>query len=117
MKAGSRLNDGRRLDGVSFPAGAVIRTCIGCRQKAAVTDLLRVVVKPVAPPVDAGSDPPMREVLPDPRRRAAGRGAWLHPVPECVELAERRRAFARALRSSSRLDPAAVRQYVESLAG
>ena len=34
-----------------------------------------------------------------------GRGAWLHRDPECVELAERRRAFARALRVPGPVDP------------
>jgi len=51
--------------------------------------------------------------VPDPRRRAAGRGAWLHPVPDCVDLAERRRAFGRALRVSGPLDPGPVREYVD----
>jgi predicted RNA-binding protein YlxR (DUF448 family) len=37
-------------------------------------------------------------VVPDPRGTAPGRGAHLHPTPECFALAERRRAFARALR-------------------
>ena len=37
-------------------------------------------------------------VVPDPLGIAAGRGAHLHPTPECYELAVRRRAFARALR-------------------
>jgi uncharacterized protein len=37
-------------------------------------------------------------VVPDPRGTAPGRGAHLHPTRECFELAERRRAFARALR-------------------
>ncbi|GAA1775932.1 hypothetical protein GCM10009748_05000 [Agromyces lapidis] len=27
-----------------------------------------------------------------------GRGAWLHPTPECYRLAVRKRAFGRALR-------------------
>ncbi|TDT32916.1 uncharacterized protein DUF448 [Naumannella halotolerans] len=31
-------------------------------------------------------------------RTAAGRGAWLHPDPDCLELARRRRAIPRALR-------------------
>lgn len=39
-----------------------------------------------------------RIVVPDPVGTAPGRGAHLHPTPECFELAERRRAFARALR-------------------
>jgi predicted RNA-binding protein YlxR (DUF448 family) len=54
-------------------------------------------------------------VIPDPRRRAPGRGAWLHRDPGCVELAERRRAFGRALRVTGSLDPAPVREYVDQL--
>jgi len=38
-------------------------------------------------------------------------------VPECVELAERRRAFARALRVPGRADSTAVREYVVEVAG
>jgi predicted RNA-binding protein YlxR (DUF448 family) len=33
-----------------------------------------------------------------------GRGAWLHPTLECYRLAERRRAFGRALRTRGELD-------------
>jgi predicted RNA-binding protein YlxR (DUF448 family) len=83
---------------------APIRTCVGCRQRAEAAELLRVVVEP-------GTDP-VRVVV-DPRHRAAGRGAWLHRDPGCLELAERRRAFARALRVPGALDPAAVREYVQ----
>jgi predicted RNA-binding protein YlxR (DUF448 family) len=42
----------------------------------------------------------------------AGRGAWVHPDQRCVELAVRRRAFARALRVPGPVDPAAVCAYV-----
>jgi len=66
-----------------------VRTCIGCRQRAAKSDLLRVVA------ADRGAG---LEVVPDPAGRAPGRGAHLHPVPECLDLALRRRAFPRALR-------------------
>jgi predicted RNA-binding protein YlxR (DUF448 family) len=90
----------------SGPAGP-IRTCIGCRSRAAAADLLRVAVAPEAS--GSGSTVP---VVPDPRRRIAGRGAWLHLDPECVELAQRRRAFARALRDPGPLDLAAVVEYV-----
>ena len=41
-------------------------------------------------------------VVPDPRGTAPGRGAHLHPTLECLELAERKRAFARALREGGR---------------
>ncbi len=40
----------------------------------------------------------------DERAVMPGRGAWVHPVSECVEAARRRRAFARALRVSAALD-------------
>ncbi|HZZ96920.1 MAG TPA: YlxR family protein [Jatrophihabitantaceae bacterium] len=79
-----------------------IRTCIGCRTRAAAAELLRVVAGP-------GSN-----VHPDPRRRAAGRGAWVHPDPGCVDLAERRRAYGRALRVPGPLDLTALREYVMS---
>ena len=110
----------------SVPSGA-IRTCIGCRQRAAAAELLRVVVAPdaigkAAPgPADerekiAPSGPAALPVVPDPRHRAPGRGAWLHRDPECVVLAERRRAFARALRVPVALDLSPVRDYVDTLA-
>ena len=67
-----------------------VRTCVGCRTKAAKGELLRVI---------AGSDSEGRPaVVPDPAGTASGRGAHLHPTSECYELAERRRAFTRALR-------------------
>jgi hypothetical protein len=37
----------------------------------------------------------------------------LHLDPSCLDLAERRRAFPRALREQGALDLAAVRAYVE----
>ncbi len=36
----------------------------------------------------------------------------MHPDPHCLALAERRKAFPRALRRSGPLDVAAVREYV-----
>jgi hypothetical protein len=36
----------------------------------------------------------------------------VHPDPDCVALAERRRAYGRALRVPAPADPAAVREYV-----
>ncbi|WP_375499927.1 YlxR family protein [uncultured Jatrophihabitans sp.] len=83
-----------------------IRTCIGCRQRAHDNDLLRVVAGP------AGTDESIINAVPDPRRRASGRGAWVHRDLACVDLAIRRRAFGRALRVSAPIDPAPVREYV-----
>jgi predicted RNA-binding protein YlxR (DUF448 family) len=78
-----------------------VRTCIGCRTPAPKTDLLRLVVA-----ADGN-------VVPDLRGSAPGRGAHLHPTATCLALAERRRAFARALRVSGPLDTSAVWAYVE----
>ncbi|SHG75919.1 hypothetical protein SAMN05443575_2712 [Jatrophihabitans endophyticus] len=89
------------------------RTCIGCRTRAGAAELLRVVVAPEA--TGRGAEPhahAVRCVVPDPRRRMPGRGAWVHPVPACVELAQRRRAFERALRVPVPIDPAPVGEYV-----
>ncbi|MGY1634251.1 YlxR family protein [Geodermatophilus sp. SYSU D01186] len=72
---------------------------MGCRKRAPVTDLLRVVVSGGA-------------LVPDPRRRLPGRGASLHPTPECLRAAERRRAFARALRCSSPVEAGPLRVHV-----
>ncbi|HEU5005973.1 MAG TPA: YlxR family protein [Jatrophihabitantaceae bacterium] len=96
-----------------------MRTCIGCRKRASAAELLRVVVTSGAhgqevdgPAGESARGPEILSVVPDPRLRAPGRGAWLHPDPGCVELAERRRAFARALRASGPVDPTPVREYV-----
>ncbi|GAA1829939.1 hypothetical protein GCM10009836_04790 [Pseudonocardia ailaonensis] len=51
-------------------------------------------------------------LVPDPRRRLPGRGAWVHPRPECLDRAERRSAFPRALRVPGPLDSAEVRIHL-----
>jgi predicted RNA-binding protein YlxR (DUF448 family) len=84
-----------------------VRTCLGCRQRAARHELLRVVA------TDQGSG---LTVVPDPGRRLPGRGASLHPTPECLALALRRRAFSRALRVEGRLASGPVEEYVAQLA-
>ena len=85
------------------PSGPV-RTCIGCRQRAAKSELLRVV---------AGSDAKGKPALrPDPDGRAPGRGAHLHPTTECFDLAVRRRAFTRALRVSEALSDVPLREHL-----
>jgi predicted RNA-binding protein YlxR (DUF448 family) len=44
-----------------------------------------------------------------------GRGAWLHPIPQCAREAIRRRAFARALRIAGSPDTSAVVEHINSL--
>ncbi|MDQ3054752.1 MAG: YlxR family protein [Actinomycetota bacterium] len=52
------------------------------------------------------------QVLPDPQRRYAGRGASLHPRSVCLARAERRGAFRRALRVSGDLSTKALGSYL-----
>jgi len=37
-------------------------------------------------------------LIPDESAVLPGRGAWVHPTPDCIQAALRRRAFGRALR-------------------
>jgi predicted RNA-binding protein YlxR (DUF448 family) len=53
-------------------------------------------------------------VVPDPVRRLPGRGAALHRDLACLDLAERRKAFPRALRVPPPLDAAAVRDMLST---
>jgi predicted RNA-binding protein YlxR (DUF448 family) len=76
-----------------------VRTCVGCRERAAKSSLLRLV---------AMGD----SIFPDPQARLPGRGAYLHPSPECLELAQRRRAFPRALRVTGPLAVEALASYL-----
>jgi predicted RNA-binding protein YlxR (DUF448 family) len=92
----------------SGPIGPV-RTCIGCRRRSVATELFRVVV---ATDSTGGASSGVARVVPDPRHRFPGRGAWLHRDPGCVELAQRRKAFARALRAAGPVDAGAVVEHV-----
>lgn len=82
-----------------------VRTCVGCRQRAPASALLRIV---------AVTEPAGPRLVPDPMRSLPGRGAHLHPDPACLALAERRHAFGRALRlgAGPGPDPALLRVYV-----
>ena len=77
-----------------------VRTCVGCRSRDAKAALLRVVV------VDGS-------LTVDPAGRLPGRGASVHPDPACVDLADRRRAFSRALRVQGPLDAGPVREHLQ----
>ena len=65
---------------------APLRTCLGCRGRAAKAALIRVVrTAEGTARVDLSGT-------------ASGRGAYVHPSAACVDAAERRGAFGRALR-------------------
>ena len=98
-------------DRTGLQPAAPVRTCIGCRGRDSRSALLRVVLETEA----RGASTPVVLLRPDPESRRPGRGAWLHPDLDCLELAIRRRAFGRALRSSSPLDPAPVTAYLQNL--
>ncbi|WP_306839484.1 YlxR family protein [Catenuloplanes nepalensis] len=83
-------------------AESPVRTCVGCRHRASVSEVLRFV--------KVGS-----ELRPDPRRRLPGRGAHLHLDPACFALAERRRAFGRALRFTGVLDTAPLAEHIRAV--
>ncbi|WP_257998243.1 YlxR family protein [Zhihengliuella halotolerans] len=70
------------------------RTCIGCRQIDDQSSLLRWALT---------QDDDGKSVVPDPRRRKSGRGAWMHPRPECAATVVRKRAFSRAFRAQVRM--------------
>lgn len=84
---------------------------MGCRERVAKRELLRVT---------AGSGADGRQaVVPDPDGTAPGRGAHLHPTTGCYDLAVRRKAFSRALRSTpgaGGLSTAPVGDYIAALA-
>ncbi|ORA25443.1 DNA-binding protein [Mycobacterium angelicum] len=81
-----------------------MRTCVGCRKRELAAELLRVV---------AESDGNGKHaVIVDTAGSLPGRGAWLHPSPQCVQQAIRRRAFTRALRITGSPDTSAVVEHV-----
>jgi uncharacterized protein len=80
------------------------RTCIGCRIRDEKARLLRFVARDGAVAVDV-------------RQIQLGRGAYLHPRPECLEQALKRRNLGRALRSEIDVQRAAatIRQILVAL--
>ncbi len=79
---------------------------MGCRQRGSRSALLRVV---------AAGDGDV--LLVDERRRLPGRGAWVHHSTACLDQAEKRRAFPRALRRPGPLDTSALRSFLERSSG
>ncbi len=68
------------------------RTCVGCREVGGKSGLIRIVRRP-------GGGGTV-----DVTGRAAGRGAYLHPVAACVESARKKRSLDRALRTTIQAD-------------
>ncbi|WP_337589671.1 YlxR family protein [Ornithinimicrobium murale] len=79
-----------------------VRTCLGCRRRAEQAALMRVVAGDQHGPGQGW------DLIPDPRRRQPGRGAYVHLTPECVTVAIQRGAFGRALRVPGRPDSTAL---------
>jgi len=88
-----------------------VRTCVGCRERAPASELIRFVL--IRSGV-AGAGEIFR-LQPDPGRRLPGRGAHLHPDPACFALAERRRAFGRALRLSGVADTGLLAEHIRTV--
>ncbi len=78
-----------------------VRTCIACRRKAGRDELLRVVLQD-------------GRIIPDERAVLPGRGAWVHPIAQCLELAVSRGAFARALKASAKPDVSPLENRLET---
>ena len=91
------------LDSARARLQGPVRTCVGCRVREPKPALLRVVVV---------GDPAAPRLAPDPAGRMPGRGASVHLDPRCVDLADKRRAFPRALRLDGPLDVTPVREHV-----
>lgn len=100
---------------VAKPPHVAVRTCIGCRRIALATDLVRIGIgQGDEPQLDPNSNSASATVggavVVDAKRSLPGRGAWLHLDHSCFTLAERRKAFSRALRVAV-ADTSAVSEY------
>ncbi|MFC5280597.1 YlxR family protein [Arcanobacterium canis] len=70
------------------PTREPVRTCVGCREKSTQRALIRLKLV-------AG------QVMADNEGAIPGRGAWIHPVSSCYDIAQKRHAFARAFKTQS----------------
>ena len=76
-----------------------VRSCVGCGRKAPQSELLRFTA---------------RDGELTPAEHGGGRGAYTCRRLACFERAASRRAFARTLRQTVRIDPALARLYTGS---
>ncbi len=78
------------------------RTCVGCRDVTDPDELVRVVLGPDG------------EVVFDLAGGSFGRGAWMHPVARCLDLAPR--GLARSFRAPVAVTPAVLRERLADAA-
>jgi predicted RNA-binding protein YlxR (DUF448 family) len=69
------------------PRREPVRTCVACRLEAGKGAMLRIVRQ-----AEGGAAVDMTG-------RATGRGAYLHKDPGCIEIARKRKALERALKT------------------
>jgi predicted RNA-binding protein YlxR (DUF448 family) len=76
------------------------RTCVGCRQRANRSELLRVTAN-------------SNQLIADLKAVNVGRGAWVHSNSQCLQTAIDRKAFGRALRMTEAADATSLIQTIE----
>ena len=76
-----------------------VRTCIGCRLRDERDLLLRVVLTGNTVVVDSTATAP-------------GRGAWVHPTPDCVNNAVSRGGLSRSFRRSGPFDSGGLLAHI-----
>ncbi len=74
---------------VAKPRREPVRTCVACRQEAGKRAMVRIVRS-------AGGG----GATVDRSGRAAGRGAYIHADASCIEIARKRRALERSLKTT-----------------
>lgn len=93
------------------------RTCVGCNQTGSAPELLRVVLDPTAGE-SSGLETSAKgsaRVLIDLGGKLPGRGAWVHPQPQCIERACNR-GFSKAFETLVRTTAAELGEQIRSAA-
>ena len=68
------------------PRHEPVRTCVACREEAGKRAMVRIVARPGGAMVDLSG-------------HAEGRGAYLHRDAGCLEIARKRKALERSLKT------------------
>ena len=87
---------------MSLMSSQVVRMCVACRERGTQKSLIRVVCSAGQLDVDY-------------LHKAQGRGAYLHPTPECIGAAVKRRLFARALKVPADVDVTALHRLLDEV--